>query len=107
MKMWGVSHTWVHKRVDTVDDQFVRLDGSKVPVKMMQSTSPLAYAEGAGYQAATLPYQSRDGRTFEMMVVVPTADFATFEASFDATKLAAGSPMNTESTLPGKAASEG
>ncbi len=69
----------------TVQKAFYLLDGSSVPVAMMNTRYKTNYAEGAGYRAVEIPY---DGRELSMIVILPDAGkFAAFENSFDAVAL--------------------
>jgi serpin B len=63
---------------------FTLADGSTVQAPYMHSVTSLAYADGAGWAAVKLPYV---GNELAMLVIVP-ADMATFEAGFDAARLA-------------------
>jgi serine protease inhibitor len=68
----------------TRDRPFTRADGSTVDVPMMSydSSSPLAYARGSGWQAIDLVY---DGAGLAMAVVVPDAGHLDeITAGFDA-----------------------
>lgn len=71
----------------TTDDTFTRLDRSTVDVPTMYSDAPRPYAEGHDYQAATLQLLGFTGAHYELMVIKPKADFASFEASFNRARL--------------------
>ena len=71
-------------KVVTVDEDFTRLDGSKVRVPMMNDASVRPYATGAGWQAADLAYI---GGSLAMTVIVPD-DLAAFEKGLDAAAFA-------------------
>jgi serpin B len=62
-------------------------DGTTIPIKMMGEAQSIPYAATASYQAAALPYQVRGGRRYELVVVLPASDLATFEPSFDSAAL--------------------
>jgi serpin B len=65
---------------------FTRLDGSTVDVPLMQNAElETRFVAADDYQAVELPYG--DGE-LSMLVVVPTRDFARFEAGFDGARLA-------------------
>ncbi|EYF08372.1 Serine protease inhibitor (serpin family) [Chondromyces apiculatus DSM 436] len=63
---------------------FTTQAGQAVEVPMMKASLEMDYAEGAGFQAVSMPY---DGREMSMVVILPD-DLATFEQSLDADKLA-------------------
>ena len=66
----------------TADGTFHLLDGSEVIVPMMVQTASFGYAEGGGYQAVELPYDSRE---LSMVILLPdTGQFEAFEGSLDA-----------------------
>ncbi len=67
---------------------FTRLDGTVVDVDMMSAPAGIsvAYAEDVDYQAVSLPLRGRD---LELVVILPTGDFASFEDSLDEARLAA------------------
>lgn len=73
---------------NTHDAPFHLLDGSEAQVKMMEGLlNTIPYASGDGYQAVELPYA---GRTAAMTILVPDeGNFAGFESTLDAPKLAA------------------
>jgi serpin B len=65
---------------------FTRLDGSTVRVPLMQNAElRTRFVDTGDVQAVELPYE---GGELSMLVVVPTGDFAAFERSFDAARLA-------------------
>jgi serpin B len=72
----------------TTDQPFYRADGTQPTVKMMQQVELFQYAEEASFQAAALPYIANQGHAFDMVVLLPTGDLPTFEASLDAAELA-------------------
>jgi len=71
---------------NTADRAFTLAGGSTIQVPTLSQNALNAYAAGADYAAAQLAY---DGEQLGMLVIVPTGDFGAFEASLDATKLAA------------------
>jgi serpin B len=87
----------------TTPEAFTKLDGSTVQAPAMSKwILGVRYAEGAGYQALDLPYESGDT---SMLVVLPAeGSFPTFEQSFGASEYAAlvGSllPDYVDVTLP-------
>lgn len=65
---------------------FTRVDGSTVGVPLMHNAElQTRYVDAAAYQAAELPYGQGE---LSMLVVVPKGDFARFERSLDAERLA-------------------
>jgi serpin B len=65
---------------------FTRLDGSTVRVSLMQNAElQTRFVDAKDVQAVELPYE---GGKLSMLVVVPRGDFAAFERSFDAARLA-------------------
>ncbi|UCH62673.1 MAG: serpin family protein [Fidelibacterota bacterium] len=62
--------TWTYEfdPVDTEDDEFTRMDGSKVACRMMSQEADLLYLETGQFQAVDLPYG--DG-LFSMTVLLP------------------------------------
>lgn len=65
----------------TSSGQFSLLNGSSVTVPMMKQSTPLAYADGANYQAVELPY---DGQELSMVILLPkTGQFDAFEKSLN------------------------
>lgn len=63
----------------TASDTFNKLDGSTLPVEMMNQTQYMRYAAGAGYEVVELPY---DGGEVAMVVLLPAAgNFSQFENS--------------------------
>lgn len=80
---------WVNAFGDTatVDAPFTLPGGTKTSVKLMDALAMFRYAQTADHQAAALQYRSRSGRTFEMDVVLPTADLPAFEAGLDGARL--------------------
>lgn len=71
----------------TTDQPFYAADGTTPTVKMMRQVELFQYAAEAGFQAAALPYIANQGHAFDMVVLAPTGDLATFEASLDAAEL--------------------
>jgi serpin B len=69
---------------DTFDDTFTLGDGSTVPVKMMEQTESMPYADAPDYQAAAVPFRAAPGRNYELLVVLPKGDFTSFESGLDA-----------------------
>jgi len=68
----------------TEDGTFYLLDGSEVTVPLMAQTESFPYAEGEGYQAVELPYDSGE---MSMVILLPQAgEFEAFEGSLDAEK---------------------
>jgi len=66
---------------NTHDAPFHLLNGTDVTVKMMNQTASFLYYQGAGYQAAELPYA---GDTAAMDILVPDAgSFEAFETSLN------------------------
>lgn len=66
----------------TDDGDFYLLDGGKVTVPMMIQSESLGYAEGDGYRAVELPYDSRE---LSMVILLPdSGKFEEFEGSLDA-----------------------
>jgi serpin B len=89
----------------TQDGAFNLLDGSTatVPLMTMPSSETLAYADGDGYVAITLPYVSDTGH--DMLILLPDAgNFAAFEAGLTAERyreiLTALAPTQVKVTLP-------
>jgi serpin B len=72
----------------TSQEAFTLLDGSETMVDMMKmGGTSLAYLEGDGFQAVTLPYLSPD---FSMLLLVPDAgQFSAVESTLDADSLMA------------------
>ena len=62
---------------------FTLSDGSTVQVPTMHTAEHLPYADGTGWAAVELPYV---GNELAMLVIVPD-DMASFEATFDSTRL--------------------
>lgn len=73
----------------TGDAPFEVSPGNTVSVKMMRNIVSSRYGEAAGYEAAAVPYRTRAGRRYEMVVILPAKDLATFETTFDASALSA------------------
>lgn len=71
----------------TSDAAFTRADGTNVTVSMMSDQQTIPYASGADYRAGALRYTAAQGRTFEMLVILPTVDLELFEASMNSEKL--------------------
>lgn len=70
---------------DTVEETFTTTAGDEVTVPMMHGTFSAPYAEGSGWQAATMSY---DGGQASMLLVLPDeGTFASFESGLDATVL--------------------
>ncbi|NUM46045.1 MAG: serpin family protein [Anaerolineales bacterium] len=74
---------WVHPFAaeSTSDAPFNLLTGEtiNVPMMRMEEPVPLAYGQGAGYQAVELPYQ---GEQISMLIIVPDAGtFPAFEGA--------------------------
>ncbi|QDG49531.1 serpin family protein [Persicimonas caeni] len=67
----------------TSQGDFTLRDGSTVTADLMQQTAQFPYADMGDYRAVQLPY---DGGDVSMLVILPD-DLATFESSFDASKL--------------------
>ena len=65
--------TWTYEfdPEDTKDDEFTRLDGSRVPCEMMNQEADLLYKETEEFQVVDLPYG--DG-LFAMTVLLPKSD---------------------------------
>jgi serpin B len=71
----------------TRDGDFYRLDGSPVKVPMMSQQEHLGYAEGDGYLAVELPYDSEE---LSMVILLPdSGQFESFENSLSAEQVAA------------------
>ncbi len=69
----------------TAPGAFTKLDGAEVSVPLMQGTVTSWWAEGAGWQATSLPY---DGQEVELIAILPEAGtFQQFEQALDAGKL--------------------
>ncbi len=65
----------------TQDGTFYLLDGSEVSVPMMSQIESLGYAEGEGYVAVELPYDSSE---LSMVILLPDeGEFEAFEGSLD------------------------
>jgi serpin B len=73
----------------TMDAPFTLPSGAKTTVKMMDQLATFRYVQTPDHQAAALQYRARGGRTFEMDVVLPTADLPAFEAGLDGPRLEA------------------
>jgi serpin B len=73
----------------TSDAPFELSPGNMVSVKMMRDVVSGRYHATADYQAAAVPYRARAGHKYEMVVILPAKDLATFETAFDAAALAA------------------
>ncbi|MCJ7509523.1 MAG: serpin family protein [Dehalococcoidia bacterium] len=70
---------------DTEDGPFHLLDGGEVSVPMMKQSKEFGYAEGAGYQAVSLPYGVSG---VSMVLLVPQAgQFEAFESSLNAERV--------------------
>ena len=70
---------------NTTKGEFIRLDDSPVEVDMMRSEALDArYAAGDDFTAAAVPLR---GDELELIAVVPSTDFASFEAELDAAQL--------------------
>ena len=70
---------------DTQEGSFYLLDGGEVTVPMMKQTQELAYAEGEGYEAISLPYGLSG---LAMVLLVPAAgQFEAFESSLNADRV--------------------
>jgi serpin B len=70
---------------DTEEGPFHLLDGGEVTVPMMKQSHELAYAEGEGYQAVSLPYGASG---VSMLLLVPQAgQFDAFESSLNAERV--------------------
>jgi serpin B len=70
---------------ETQNGAFTTQGGGTVDVPMMHGNLQVPYGEGADYAAVELPY---DGHELSMVLILPN-DLAAFEASLDATRLAA------------------
>jgi serpin B len=69
----------------THDDQFTKLDGSQLAVRMMVKTDDdFRYAKAEGCEAVEIPY---DGEELSMVVMRPQADLDTFEKSLTGASL--------------------
>ena len=69
----------------TWESPFTLLDGSQVPVQMMEQVARLRYAAGEGYCAVELPYV---GGELSMLVLLPEIGaFETFTAALDSQRL--------------------
>lgn len=76
---------WLHPFNEgaTSDGTFNLLGGGTVTVPMMRETDSFGYAEGADYEAVSLPY---DGNELSMVVLLPQpGKFTAFEDALDAT----------------------
>jgi serpin B len=70
----------------TQESAFKRLDGTEVPVPMMQQSLRTIYGEGEGFQAAELPY---DGGQLAMLLIVPNeGQFQAVESQLSIAKVA-------------------
>jgi len=72
----------------TWEGPFTSSDGTERPVQLMHATQSFGYAEDATLQAAALPYQGRNGSSFEMVVVLPKGPLEALESSFTDGRLA-------------------
>ncbi len=70
----------------TLDRDFFALDGSTQTVDMMAHLGMNAsYGEGEDYQIVAMPLRNPD---LEVIALLPTGDFTSFEATLDETRLA-------------------
>ncbi|HJX62156.1 MAG TPA: serpin family protein [Dehalococcoidia bacterium] len=70
---------------NTQEGTFHLLDGGEVTVPMMKQSQRLAYSEGDGYQAVSLPYGTSG---LSMVLLVPPAgQFEAFESSLNADRV--------------------
>ncbi len=88
----------------TYGSHFTLADGTTVPVQMMDQTETLRYAATADYAAASIPYETVGQHQYEMLVVLPSGDLASFEPSLDDSRLnaiiASLSPQTVELDVP-------
>jgi serpin B len=69
------------KESNTVDLPFYLLDGTSVPVPMMNQSSYFGYAEGDTFKAVKIAY---DGGELAMVIILPDSGaFTAFEATLD------------------------
>ncbi len=67
----------------TAEKPFHLLDGSEIPVPMMNQEEPLGYAKEGDWTAVELPY---DGYLFSMVIIVPD-NFESFEQTMTIEKI--------------------
>ena len=81
---------WTHAFSEsaTQSGSFHHADGTSEMVPIMYQVDRFSYAEDAEYQAASLPYVAVDGGAYEMTVVLPKGDLATFESTLERPRLA-------------------
>jgi serpin B len=76
---------------DTKDGDFHLIDGSMVRAPLMEQTSVFGYAEGDGWQAASMPYRyDFEDRQKSMIIILPEqARFDEIQGSLDEPTLSA------------------
>jgi serpin B len=82
---------WYEKfeRKDTHNDEFHLIDGSTVKANLMDKTTGPGYAEGDGWQAASIPYLTLfDDKPASMIIILPEeARFNEIQDSLDESKI--------------------
>jgi serpin B len=63
---------------------FTLADGTKRSVEAMEETATYGFVETEAFQAVSIPYE---GEALDMVIVVPKADLATFEANLTGLQL--------------------
>ena len=94
---------WLDELDPVEDDQpFTTADGSTVQAPMLATTAPLAYQQGEGWQAVSLPYA---GSKLAMTFIVPDeGQLAAFEGELDGEllhqALTGGTPTTVQLQVP-------